>query len=39
MLKESAVRLRETEFFLQNSVSLHNLLNERPGFACHLFNR
>jgi hypothetical protein len=38
MLKESAVRLRETEFFLQNSVSLHNLLNERPCLVCHLPN-
>ena len=38
MLKESAAQLRETEFFLQNSVSLHDLLNERPCFVCHLFN-
>ena len=38
MLKESAEQRRETEFFLQNSVSLNDLLNERPAVLCHLFN-
>ena len=38
MLKESTQQLRETEFFLQNSVSLHDLLNERPRYLRHLFN-
>ena len=39
MLKEGEEQLRATEFFRKNSIALHDLLNERPGFACHLFNR